>query len=127
MKIIKKLVGLLGFLLLLFCLLVVCWQFNEGTKKYLATPVANKIYSDEAELPVITICHRKKSLRMGTTHGLDYEDFKAGKLLPDDSGNMSAIAVFKEAIEANYYLLDITGLINFIIIKIIWINLDTIN
>ena len=39
----QQLVGLLGLLLLSFCILVVIWQVFVGTKKYLGPPVANKI------------------------------------------------------------------------------------
>ena len=105
-----QLAALLGPLLMLFCILSVIWQVWNGTSKYLAAPVANKIFSVEAELPVITICHRKKSLRMGTKLGLTYEDFRDGNFLPDDSENISAEEVFEEAISEHYYLLDITGL-----------------
>ena len=99
----------LAFILLFFCLLTVFWQFSEGTKKYLESPVANKIYSVQAELPVITVCHRKSSLRMRTMYGISYKEFRDGKMTSEDSGNMSAEEVFKEAIDANYYLLDSTG------------------
>ena len=104
-----QLATILGPLLMIFCILVVIWQVWEGTSKYLAAPVANKIFSAEAELPVITICHRKKSLRMGTKLGLTYEDFKDGKFLPYDSENISAEELFEEAIAEHYYLLDSTG------------------
>ena len=104
-----QLAALLGPLLMLFCILVVFWQVWKGTSKYLAAPVANKIFSVEAELPVITVCHRKKGLRMGTKIRLTYEDFKDGKFLPYDSENISAEELFEEAIAEHYYLLDITG------------------
>ena len=104
----QQLVGVIGLFLLSFCVLVVIWQVFVGTKKYLAAPVANKIYAEEVELPVITICHHKHSLRAQSQFGLDWDDFKAGKLLPDNADNVSAEDVFEEAF---YYLLDITGIV----------------
>jgi hypothetical protein len=81
----------------------------KGTLKYLDAPVANKIYTAEAELPVITICPQRK-FRMGTKLGLEYADFYAGRFVPKDSENISAEEVFTEALEEYYYLHDITGL-----------------
>ena len=76
----QQLIGLLGFLLLLFCILVVIWQVFMGTKKYLDAPVANTIYAEEVELPVITICHRIFDMRVEPKYGLEFSDFKAGNI-----------------------------------------------
>ena len=96
-------------MLQLTCVLVVSYEVIKGTLKYLDAPVANKIYTAEAELPVIRICPQKK-FRMGTILGLKYDDFTAGRFLPEDSENVTAEEVFTEALEEYYYLLDITGL-----------------
>ena len=71
--------------------------------------MANKIYAEEVELPVITICHHKHSLRAQSQFGLDWDDFKAGKLLPDNANNVSHEDVFEAALDEHYHLLDITG------------------
>ena len=84
-----KIVSLLGTLLLLTCVLVVAYEVMKGTLKYLDAPVANKIYTAEADLPVITICPQKK-FRMGTKLGLERSEFTAGKFLPEDSENVTA-------------------------------------
>ena len=104
-----KIVSLLGTLLQLTCVLVVSYEVIKGTLKYLDAHVANKIYTAEADLPVITICPQKK-FRMGTKLGLDRDDFTAGRFLPEVSENVTADEVFTEALEEYYYLLDITGL-----------------
>ena len=104
-----KIVSLLGTLLQLTCVLVVSYEVIKGTLKYLDAPVANKIYTAEAELPVITICNKWK-FRMGTVLGLVKNDFTAGRFLPEDSENVTAEEVYTEALEEYYYLLDITGL-----------------
>ena len=110
-----KIVSLLGTLLLMTCVLVVAYEVMKGTLKYLDAPVANKIYTAEAELPVITICPQKK-FWMGTKLGLSRDDFTAGRFLPQDSENVAAEEDFTEALEEYYYLLDITGLDNTIFI-----------
>ena len=106
----RQLVGFLGFLIFLFCVLVVIWQLYQGTKKYLDTPVASKIYTQEVELPVITICHAKADLKIAKKYGLDYGDFvMLGKFLPDDPANMTADEVFNKSMDHYYNLLDYTG------------------
>ena len=60
-----KIVSLIGTLLQLTCALVLSYEVIKGTLKYLDGPVANKIYTTEAELPVIAICNQKK-FRLGT-------------------------------------------------------------
>ena len=109
----QQLIGLLGFFLLIFCFLVVIWQVFMGTRKYLDAPVANKIYVEEVELPAITICHHKHSLRVESRYGLKWADFKAGRIFPNESYNVSAGEWFEQALDENYYLLDITGLVLF--------------
>ena len=55
-----------------------------GTKKYLDAPVANKIFAEEVELPVITLCHINMSLRVDKyKYGLDYGDLKKGRFYPE--------------------------------------------
>ena len=106
----QQLVGLLGFVLLLFCILVVIWQVFMGTRKYLAAPVANKISAEQVELPVITICHIKTALRVDDQiSGLDYDDLKKGRFYPEDRGNVSVEEMVKQALDEHYYLLDNTG------------------
>ena len=80
-----------------------------GTKKYLDAPVANKIYAEEVEFPIITICHREFDMRVEPKYGLDFKDFKAGNIYPNESYNVSAENWFEQALDENYYLLDITG------------------
>ena len=106
----RQLVGFLGFLILLFCVSVVIWQLYQGTKKYLDTPVASKIYTQEVEVPVITICHANDDMKIVKKYGLDFSDFVVlGKFLPDDPVNMTAEEVLNEATDHFYYLLDYTG------------------
>ena len=106
----QQLIGLLGFVLLLFCILVVIWQVFMGTRKYLAAPVANKISAEEVELPVITICHINKTLRIDDQiYGLDYDDLKKGRFYPEERDNVSAEEMVKQALDEHYYLLDATG------------------
>ena len=81
-----------------------------GTKKYLDAPVANIIYAEEVELPIISICHREWDMRVEPKYGLDYKNFRAGNIFPNESHNVSAEDWFEQALDENYYLLDITGL-----------------
>ena len=111
----RQIVGLFGFLLFGFCVLVVIWQLYQGTQKYLDKPVANKIYSQEVELPDITICHAsrgmkiRRQLRKG---GYEYSSYLSGKFLPGDPKNKSAQEIFEEATDYYYHLLDYTGCTN---------------
>ena len=105
----RQLVGFLGFLIFLFCVIVVIWQLYQGTKKYLDTPVASKIYTQEVELPVITICHTKIGRKIAQNYGLNYLDFMKGQFLPDDPVNKTAEEVFDKSTDYYYNLLDYTG------------------
>ena len=107
----RQVVGLLGFLLFLFCVLVVAWQLYQGTKKYLDKPVASTIYSQEIELPVITICHVDSDLIFGpqSLHGLSYFKFPSGQFMEEYPENKTAENLLSQAIEHYYYLLDYTG------------------
>ena len=106
----RQILGLLGVLLFVFCLLVVAWQLYQGTKKYLAEPLANKIYSAQAELPVITVCHADDDLKIPKTEGMKHSDFRKGDFM-SILENMTAEEVFDEATDHHYGLLDYTGCI----------------
>ena len=108
----RQILGLLGVLLFVFCLLVVAWQLYQGTKKYLTEPVANKIYSAQAELPVITVCHADVDLKIHKTKGMTYKDFKKG-IFMSILEKKTAEEVFEEATDHHYGLLDYTGSIIF--------------
>ena len=111
----QQLINILGFLLLLFCILMVIWQVFKGTKKYLKAPVANRIFAEEVELPVITICHINSSLRVDKyKYGLDYNDLKTGMFYPEDGyngHNVSTEEMFDHSLNEHYYLLDVTGML----------------
>ena len=106
----QPLEGLLKVVLFMFCILVVIWQVFMGTRKYLEAPVANKIFAKEVELPDITICHLKESLRVASKYGLDYDDYMYGRMFPEENYNISMENMFEEALDEQYYLLDITGI-----------------
>ena len=108
----RQVVGLLGFLLFLFCVLVVAWQLYQGTKKYLDKPVASTIYSQEIELPVITICHVNNALKFGPTslHGVTNRKFVSGQFMNEYTENKTAENLLSQATEHYHYLLDYTGL-----------------
>ena len=106
----QQLVGLLKVLLFMFCIIVVLWQVFMGTRKYLEAPVANKIFAEEVELPDFTVCHLKKSLRVASKYGLDYDDYSYGRMFPEENYNISMEDMFEEALNEHYYLLDITGI-----------------
>ena len=108
----RQILGLLGVLLFVFCLLVVAWQLYQGTKKYLTEPVANKIYSAQAELPVITVCHADVDLKIHKTKGMIYSDFRKGIFMSIQE-NMTAEEIVDEATDYHYGLLDYTGCIIF--------------
>ena len=104
----RQILGLLGVLLFVFCLLVVSWQLYQGTKKYMAEPLANKIYSAQAELPVITVCHADDDLKIPKTKGMKHSDFRRG-IFMSILENRTAEEVFDEATDYHYGLLDYTG------------------
>ena len=108
----RQVLGLLGVLLFVFCLLMVSWQLYQGTKKYLAEPLANKIYSAQAELPVITVCHADDDLKIPKTKGMKHSDFKKG-IFMSILEKKTAEEVFEEATDHHYGLLDYTGSIIF--------------
>ena len=105
----RQILGLLGVLLFVFCLLVVSWQLYQGTKKYMAEPLANKIYSAQAELPVITVCHADDDLKQ---KGMKHSDYKRG-IFMSILENMTAEEIVDEATDYHYGLLDYTGCIIF--------------
>ena len=106
----RQLVGFLGFLLFVFCLVVVIWQVWQGTMKYIAAPVASKIYTEEAEVPVITVCHNDYRWKIAKIHGLGYNQFvQEGRFVPKDPSNMTAQELFDESINQYYHLLDHSG------------------
>ena len=108
----RQVLGLLGVLLFVFCLLMVSWQLYQGTKKYMAEPLANKIYSAQAELPVIMVCHADDKLKIPKTKGMKHSDFRKGDFM-SILDNMTAEEVFDEATDHHYDLLDYTGCIIF--------------
>ena len=111
----NQLVSFLGFCLFLFCVIVVIWQVWQGTRKYLAAPVASKIYNEEAELPVITICHNDQNRMIANIHKLvSYNQFvKEGKFMPKEPLNMTAQEIFDEALSHYYHILDSSGLLSY--------------
>ena len=105
------LVRLFGFLLFVFCVCVVTWQLYTGTIKYLDAPIGSKIYTEESEVPVITVCHTAKDRQIYRKYKeLGYSDIvEDGRLLPDVPTNMTAEEILEEAQDHYYYLLDFTG------------------
>ena len=81
-----------------------------GHKEVPEAPVANKIFAEEVELPDITICHLKESLRVASKYGLDFDDYTYGRMFPKENYNISMEDMFEEALNEHYYLLDITGI-----------------
>ena len=106
----QKIVGFLGACLFLFCVIMVVWQVWEGTLKYMSSPVASKVYTKEAEIPVITVCHEDDNLKIKTLHKLSFNRItKEGIFKPDLPVNMSFDEVIEEAMNHYYYLLDFSG------------------
>ena len=108
---VKQLLAATRIICLIFCLGIVIWQLIVGTEKYLAAPVANYIYTAEAELPALTICHQNRHLRVHSKYGLDYKNFKDGKFVPTNTKDFSIEEEFEDGISKFYYLLDYTGFI----------------
>ena len=75
--------------------------------------MANKIFAEEVELPVITICHLNESLRADKfKYGLDRDNLKAGMFYPEhgyNGHNVSTEEMFEHSLNEHYYLLDVTG------------------
>ena len=89
---------------------MVVWQVWEGTLKYMSSPVASKVYTKEAEIPVITVCHEDDNLKIKTLHKLSFNRItKEGIFKPDLPVNMSFDEVIEEAMNHYYYLLDFSG------------------
>ena len=95
----------------LACLGMVLWQVWCGTMKYLACPVASKVYTMEAELPVVTVCHNKDQMKIPTMHGTSfYKIVKQGRFqLEDNPRNKTLQEGFDQAIHHYYFLLDYSG------------------
>ena len=73
----------------MFCVGVVTWEVFRGTKKYLSSPVANVVYTVQADLPMITVCPQRGELKYGPMPVLQNDLFWKGKFYPDDKeGNL---------------------------------------
>ena len=78
--------------------------------KYMAAPVASKVYTKEAEIPVITVCHQDDNLKIPNLHKMSFKRItEEGIFKPDRSVNLSTEEVIEEALNHYYYLLDFSG------------------
>ena len=72
-----------------FCVCVVTWELFRGTQKYLSRPVANVVYTVEADLPMITVCPQMGWLKYGPMPVAQNDLFWKGKFYPNDKeGNL---------------------------------------
>ena len=80
----------------------------QGTTKYISSPVANVVFSTEAELPMLTICHQRG---LGPMPGdLTKRDLIHGKFFPDDSSDdFDVDQMFEKAMQEYDYFLNLTG------------------
>ena len=100
---------LFGWILILLCSLLVCWQILKGTLKYIDSPVVTKVYSEKVDMPSITVCP-KISLRMGNVYGLNYDDYREkGRFVPDEKLNVSIKEAFEASIDKFFFLLDVSA------------------
>ena len=107
----RQVVTFFSSCLFLFCVIVVLWQLWQGTVRYLSTPVASKIYTEEAELPVITVCHEDDNLKIANLHKLSfYQITEDGIFMPHEPVDMTAEEVIDEAMDHYFYLLDFRGM-----------------
>ena len=102
--------GFIGACLFLFCVIMVVWQVWEGTVKYMAAPVASKVYTKEAEIPVITVCHEDDNLKIPNLYKMSFKRItEEGIFKSDQPVNMTSEELIEEALNHYYYLLDVSG------------------
>ena len=91
--------------------MIVIYEIVVGTNKWLSEPIATSSYTTETELPTITVCPRRYAARLANKYGLEYQDYRDGKFVPDnfESLGKSLDEIFEESINDAYYLLDVTG------------------
>ena len=93
-------------ILFISCTCVVFWQVYVGTCKYISHPQGVRTFSQELQLPQLTVCHQWGVLGYDVNPlGLQVGEYiDQGKFGEDD-----AEAVFNKATSQYYYLLDQTG------------------
>ena len=90
-----------------FCVCAVIYEVFQGTTKYIASPVANVVFSTEVELPMLTICNK---LKMGPMPGnLTRKDLVGGKFFPDEPSGVDVDEMIGKAIQEYNYFLNLTG------------------
>ena len=92
---------------------MVSYEIYCGTVKYLSYPVATNTFSEEVELPRLTLCqYRGDSYEIGRLHpfNLTYDDYMDGQFFPHlNTSEREAEDIFQDSLNDNYYLLDVTG------------------
>ena len=86
----------------------VIYEVYQGTSKYIASPVANVVFSTEVEMPMVTICNK---LKMGALPAnLTRKDIVGGKFYPDDPAlDIDIDEMIEKASQEYNYFLNLTG------------------
>ena len=93
----------------LICLLVVLVQLFLGTRKFLTHPQGTIVYSKQADMPVITLCHNDKLL----SHNLDQFNLSYHHYVyfGEFSDGISTVEeIYEKATNHFYHLLDKSGI-----------------
>ena len=93
-------------ILFIICTCVVFWQLYVGTSKYISHPHGVRTFSQQLQLPQLTVCHHWGVLGYDVNPlGLQVEEYiDQGRFGEDNNED-----VFTKATNQYYYLLDQTG------------------
>ena len=63
---------------------MVLYEVKHATDRFLSYPIANVVFSTQAELPMVTICQDHPVLKLGPLPSIKTHDWNWGKYYPDD-------------------------------------------